>query len=40
MERNDILLLTEVIYQFHACQTMADLERNFFHYLKDRKSVV
>ena len=33
MERNDILLLTEVIYQFHACQTMADLERNFFHYL-------
>lgn len=33
MEKNEVLLLSEVIYQIHACDTMHDLERNFFHYL-------
>lgn len=33
MDKNEFLLLSEVLYQFHACQTMASLERNFFHCL-------
>lgn len=33
MDKNDLLLLNEVIYQFHACQTMADLGEKFFYYL-------
>lgn len=33
MEKNDVLLLSEVIYQIHACETMRDLERNFFYYM-------
>lgn len=33
MEKNDVLLLSEVIYQIHACETMGDLERNFFYYM-------
>ena len=33
MDKNEFLLLSEVLYQLHACQTMASLERNFFHWL-------
>lgn len=33
MDKNEFLLLSEVLYQLHACQTMASLERNFFHCL-------
>lgn len=30
MNKNDFFLLSEVIYQLHACETMGDLERRFF----------
>lgn len=33
MGKNDLLLLSEVLYQLHACRSLADLERNFFYYL-------
>jgi len=33
VDKNEFLLLSEVLYQLHACQTMASLERNFFHWL-------
>ena len=30
MNKNDFFLLSEVIYQIHACETFRDLERRFF----------
>ena len=33
MEKNSLLLLSEVIFQINSCQTMQELERNLFNYV-------
>lgn len=33
MEKNSLLLLSEVIFQINSCQTMQELERNLFYHL-------